>query len=80
MGLAISTQRGVPFDPSAAVALREKQRERQEREQQRAERAHLLANATLEELEQISPMRAEARKRDQIEAAWRERARDRRRS
>ena len=67
----INTQRGVPCEPGAAVKAR----------QLDAERARLKAQRFLgETAPQLSPKKREAIMRDQIEAAWRERARDRRRS
>lgn len=60
-----STQRGLPYDPALASGLREKVAKVQaEQEARETRRQRTLAHA---------------RRLDQIEHAWRERARDRRR-
>jgi hypothetical protein len=63
----LNTQRGIPFDPAAASAFRRKKAET-------IDKLRLHADATKPE----SPQRQHARYLDQVESAWRERARDRR--
>jgi hypothetical protein len=65
--MLLSTQRGIPFDPAAASASRRKKAET-------IEKLGLHADASKPE----SPQRQHARFLDQVESAWRERARDRR--
>jgi hypothetical protein len=76
----INTTRGVPFDPAASASVRERNQERQVRERAELDRLKLRAEvATMptEELERLNPKKALARKLDEIEHAYRERARDR---
>jgi hypothetical protein len=70
----INTQRGVPYKPGAAVKARQREAEKAERVQLDVEGARLKAKS------ELSPRKAHAIMLDQIEHAWRERARDRRRS
>ena len=72
----INTQRGVPYEPGAAVKARQREAEKAKRVQLDVEAARLGAPQS----EQLSPRKAHAIMLDQIEHAWKERARDRRRS
>lgn len=69
----MNTQRGVPYDPGASVDLRKK-RKQIVQAQIRAESKRGADESKRESL------REHARKLDQIEHAWKERARDRGRS
>lgn len=67
-----NSQRGVPYDPSAAIAARERTARLREIEQDtRAPAPEACLDGT---------PRQHARYLDQIESAWKERARDRGRS
>lgn len=68
---AINTTRGVPFDPAASVAHRERQEARNRREQKASVERQIAS---------LSPRKAHAIYLDQVEHAYRERARDRRSS
>ena len=76
MGPGISTQRGVPFDPAAAIRQRERKEAEKAREKAEIDRLRLRAQAGSD----VSPRKQHAIYLDQVEHAWKERARDRRRS
>ena len=62
----MNTQRGVPYDPGASVDLRKKRKQ--------------VVEAQIAREEKRESLRDHAKKLDQIEHAWKERARDRSRS
>jgi len=66
---AVNSQRGVPYDPAASVRQRERNATQRSRE---------LADKP--QVESLAPRKAHAIMLDQVEAAWKERARDRGRS
>ncbi len=68
---SINTQRGVPYDPAASVRQRERNATRKAQE---------LSAEVEKQIESLSPRKAHARMLDQVESAWKERARDRGRS
>jgi hypothetical protein len=67
----INSQRGVPYDPAASVRQREREALRKTRE---------LSAEVEKQIESLSPRKQHARMLDQVEHAWKERARDRDRS
>jgi hypothetical protein len=75
-----SSQRGVPYDPQAAIKQRELREERARRNKREIDRLGLMADPE----SSISPRKQHAIYLDQMNrqmaAAWRERARDRRHS
>jgi hypothetical protein len=70
----VSTTRGVPFDPVAAARQREQGAEKDVRKRAEIDRLRLRAQASSE----VSPRKQHAIFLDQVEHAYRERARDRR--
>ena len=68
---AVNSQRGVPYDPAASV---------RQRERNATQRSQELSAKVEQQIESLAPRKAHAIMLDQVEAAWKERARDRGRS
>lgn len=69
-----NSQRGVPYEPSAAIRQREREAEKRSKTQAEIKRLRLRAEASSE----VSPRKQHAQYLDQVEHAWQERARTRR--
>lgn len=79
MSLPVNAQRGgVPYDPAAAASARAQREAQAQGAQFEVEHLRLKARAAASSLEDLSPNKRRARVLDQIEHAYRERARDRR--
>lgn len=73
---SVSTTRGVPFDPAASAAARELAQRKEARQRADVGRQRVQAEARSD----VPPNKAKAIYLDQVEHAYKERARDRRSS